>query len=136
MHVFTYGSLMYSEVWQRVVSEKYQSETARIYGFCRKKVVNEHYPVLKLQDNAICQGRLYLNVTLTDIHRLDDFEGEYYDRVTRLVSLSNGHQVKAQVYLLNSQFSHICSHQNWSTSEFEKTGLNQFLAQYKGFNPV
>ena len=127
-NVFTYGSLMYSPVWQRVVSGSYQSSDATIRGFRRLCVRDEAYPVLVVANSAppIC-GRLYHDVTAADIERLDAFETDAYVRVAVAATTKVGPLV-AQAYLGRHHKELVDI--DWSPKNFEVTGMQSFLTSY------
>ena len=91
-HVFTYGSLMFPEVWCHIVSQEYIAHESTIVGYERRGVVGEHYPALVAANpKAIhdeVRGRLYLNVSAKDLEALDRFEGEQYQRLTLPVKVA------------------------------------------------
>ena len=80
-HLFTYGTLMFEEIWSLVVCGSYRSRTGTLRGFTRKAVKGAEYPVIYpgSRDDLV-QGTVYFDVTPADIERLDIFEGDYYAR--------------------------------------------------------
>ncbi|MBP9612525.1 MAG: gamma-glutamylcyclotransferase, partial [Sulfurospirillum sp.] len=76
-HIFTYGSLMFEEVWNSLVLGQYTSAPAFLEGYARRCVKNEEYPVV-FEANESVNGILYYDVEPYDVERLDAFEGEYY----------------------------------------------------------
>lgn len=125
--VFVYGSLMYAPVWEAVVVGKYASLQAALPGFRRAALEGLTYPGAVRQSGHNIQGRLYLNVDNSDLKRLDDFEGEWYERITVTVKTSDSN-VSAQVY----RWLHdaLTRESDWSVQEFESTGLDLFLNTY------
>ncbi len=134
MHIFTYGSLMYPEVWSRVVRANYQSAPARIHGFQRRKVRGETYPCL-IPGRGTVEGRLYFDINRQDLERLDRFEGSQYDRVPRFCDLTRGY-VPAAVYVWKREFRSQVISAPWHPRDFERDGLRRFLATYGGFGRV
>lgn len=134
MHLFTYGSLMFDAVWQRVVTGYYENHPATLSGFVRKCVKNEPYPVVFRENtgNSI-DGVLYLNIMPKDLALLDEFEGEYYVREPITVHLPDGSSLAAEVYMLKDQFRHIATDHDWDAEMFERYGLHTFLERYQGF---
>ena len=57
-HVFTYGSLMYAPVWERVVVGRYQAAQASAAGFRRHAVRGETYPGVVSAAGGLVLGRL------------------------------------------------------------------------------
>lgn len=98
-HVFTYGSLMFLQVWQRVVRGTYRSARARLDGHARFEIDNETYPGVIPQAGASVDGLLYFDVSPQDLAALDAFEGSEYRRDEVRVSLESGETVDAGVYL-------------------------------------
>ncbi|MCX5753855.1 MAG: gamma-glutamylcyclotransferase, partial [Candidatus Krumholzibacteria bacterium] len=46
MNLFTYGSLMFDEVWSRLVRGDYLQRPGRLHGFTRRQVCDDVYPVI------------------------------------------------------------------------------------------
>ena len=44
MHLFTYGSLMFPQVWSVVVRGDYKKQSARLHGHQRRSIKGETYP--------------------------------------------------------------------------------------------
>lgn len=99
MHVFTYGSLMYPEVWERVVRGRYRSSPATASGFARFAVKDETYPGMVPTVDGSVQGIVYFDVAVEDVQALDAFEGEHYRRDAISVTLENGESTMAGTYI-------------------------------------
>lgn len=98
-HVFTYGSLMFPEVWQRVVRGRYRGARARLDGYARFAITGETYPGMVAAPGASVEGVLYFDVTPADIAALDAFEGKEYRRDVVRVALESGESVEAGTYI-------------------------------------
>lgn len=98
-HIFTYGSLMFPQVWRRVVSGNYRSSSARLDGYARFEIDNETYPGVIPQPGASVEGVLYFDVSPEDIAALDAFEGADYRRDTVQVTLGSSEIVVAGTYI-------------------------------------
>ena len=65
MNVFTYGTLMYSEVFEKVIPEKgkYSREKAFLPGYARMQVKNKPYPGLLESDSSkLLEGVVYKGI--------------------------------------------------------------------------
>ena len=98
-HVFTYGSLMFPEVWQRVVRGIYRSAPARVDGHARFEIAGETYPGMIVRPGAAVEGVLYFDVSPEDVAALDAFEGSEYRRETVMAKLAQGESVEAGTYI-------------------------------------
>ena len=98
-NVFTYGSLMFADVWTRVVAGRYESLAAALHGHARLQVRDETYPGMIEDVDAIVNGVLYLNVDADDLERLDHFEGVDYERRSVTVVDARGTSHEAQTYV-------------------------------------
>ena len=129
-HVFTYGSLMFARVWQRVVRGQHAQRAARLQGFERRAVRGRTYPAIVACGGGTVDGRLYLDVDDDDLHRLDVFEGDEYERQTLTVRLLDGsaHGVTAQAYAWRDP-SGLLIH-DWDSAWFERHALDGFLQAY------
>lgn len=132
-NVFTYGSLMFAPVWSRVVNGAYAQTPARLEGYQRLAVLGEDYPVAIPAPDHRVEGILYIGVGVADMEQLDEFEGEYYQRLSVTVIDTAGISVTAWVYILNEQYRHILDTEEWDAGRFATTGIQHFLARYPGF---
>ncbi len=138
MHnVFTYGTLMFAEVWQRVVSGNYEKTNATLLGYDRKTVKDEVYPALvKGKPDSSVAGIVYQGVSLKDLLSLDEFEGEYYRRETGRLVLPENVMITTVFYLVKPEFHHILSERKWDPEYFKHTGIHTFLDHYFGFRKI
>jgi hypothetical protein len=54
MNLFTYGSLMFVEVWSQLVRGDYVKRPARLHGFTRRRVHKDVYPVIFRSNDSEC----------------------------------------------------------------------------------
>lgn len=130
LHVFTYGSLMFAPVWQRVVQGRYHCIKATLFGYQRFAVSGEAYPGILVHSggaaDAQVAGLVYLDVDADDLLRLDRFEGEDYRRCTVGVHTdAAAPALPAQTYVYNHAAR--LSEQAWNPQDF---ALEQFMASY------
>ena len=98
-HIFTYGSLMFPQVWHRVVRGDYRSAPARLDGHVRFAITGETYPGMVARPGMSVEGVLYFDVSPVDVSALDAFEGDDYRRHMVRVSLASGEAVEAGTYI-------------------------------------
>ena len=130
-HLFTYGSLMFEDVWNRLVKGNYLSQKATLMGYARRSVKEDEYPVI-FQANELVEGVVYYDIDEEDMAILDAFEGEYYER-TEVELLIKNEPVQAYVYVLKESYFDIIDPKPWSEALFATEGIKRFLAHYKGF---
>lgn len=99
MHIFTYGSLMFPEVWQRVVHGDCRSGAATLNGYRRRAMHGVTYPGVVPDSAESVAGLLYFDVAPHHVQALDCFEGAEYERREVSVTLSNGTVVQAHTYI-------------------------------------
>ena len=83
--VLTYGSLMFEPVWSAVVTGQYSSRSVRVDGWQRFVIPGEDYPGAVLSAGASMAAVLWKGVGVDDLGRLDEFEGDQYQRVPVVV---------------------------------------------------
>lgn len=127
-NVFTYGSLMFPEIWKRVVLGNYRAVPATVHGYARFAITRASYPGMVEADGALVDGILYFDVAPPDLAALDAFEGEEYRRDTVQVILSSGETVAADTYIYLVP-QHL-SKSPWRPETFE---MASFLQTYCGF---
>lgn len=124
-HVFTYGSLMFAQVWQRVVRGRYRFEPARLDGYARFAIAGETYPGMVARDGASVAGVLYLDVGQRDLAALDAFEGADYRRDAVRVAADSGCMRDAQTYLY--LLPHRLTAAPWQPDAFQ---MERFIGTY------
>jgi gamma-glutamylcyclotransferase (GGCT)/AIG2-like uncharacterized protein YtfP len=117
MHIFTYGSLMYPEVWQRVVRGSYRSAPASAQGFGRFALTDEAYPGMVARAESAVEGVLYFEVEAHDVMALDAFEGSEYRRDSVTVLLKSGESAIAGTYIFLAE--HRLSAVPWQPDAFQ-----------------
>ena len=133
MNIFTYGSLMFSEVWNMVVQGNYYSSSAVLHGYRRFCIKNESYPGLRPgQTDERVEGIVYHDINAQDLQKLDLFEGCYYERVPVNVDVGNC-EIKGQVYLIKDQYLYLATDNHWDPDDFYKKSIGDFVATYTGF---
>jgi gamma-glutamylcyclotransferase (GGCT)/AIG2-like uncharacterized protein YtfP len=135
-NIFTYGSLMFPRVWERVVTGTYSACPATLHGYRRLAVKGEEYPAAIPCPDACIAGRLYLGVNAADLAQLDDFEGEYYAKTSVEVTLDSGGVADAEVYILKQAYSQIADAFEWDVERFRSRGIEAFITQYQGFRKI
>ena len=127
MNVFTYGSLMFPEVWRRVAGQDHCAAPATLAAHAAWKVRGQSYPGLTEAPDEATKGIVYFEVEPEAAGRLDTFEGSFYTRVPVSVRLSDGRMIPAQVYLVNKAFRNSLSDERWDAEEFRIRHLASFL---------
>ncbi len=127
MNVFTYGSLMFPEVWLRVTGQACPATPATLAGFAAWKVRGESYPGLAPAPGKHTSGLLYSDVSASAAARLDAFEGPFYIRTALEVALPGGARVTAHTYLVAPEHRHELEPVEWDKNEFQRLHLDRFL---------
>ena len=132
--VFTYGSLMFDDIWQEVVNTTHPSKHASLHGYKRVTILGDSYPVLvPAGGQQQVKGRLYCDVKKGELRKLDHFEGVFYQRQRVTVHAKDGDRTRylqAYVYLLAPGFEHLASNRPWQPEQFEAEQLQRFKRNY------
>jgi len=127
-NIFTYGTLMFRPVWLQASDKVHKSIDAKIYGFERKSVQGEVYPVLIPGDkNDLVDGVVFFDISEHTRLKLDAFEGPQYELQEIEAVTQDNKIVKAHAYILKKEFYHIISQNYWDPQRFEKEHLENFL---------
>jgi len=132
-NIFTYGTLMFPEIWDRVVGCKYYGIEATISGYQRKRIRNKAYPALvpgKPYDTV--KGILYLDVSPEHLQVLDRFEGETYKRIEVRCKTAEGKVLPALAYLFREEYADLIEEDPWDPEWFLKQGMGSFTEHYEG----
>ena len=124
-HVFTYGSLMFAEVWTRVVTGRYRSIEGMLNDHARFAVTGQDYPGMVHAVGSRVTGVVHLDVDAEDLVHLDRFEGDDYRRVTVPVICADDASRSCATYLY--QPVDRLRSTPWDPSAF---AMERFLATY------
>jgi gamma-glutamylcyclotransferase (GGCT)/AIG2-like uncharacterized protein YtfP len=129
-NIFTYGTLMFEEIWSQVVTGKYKKLSAVLAGYDRKMARGEQFPVLfPHAPSSHVEGFVYLDVSDADLKKLDYFEAEYYLRKQAEVQILESGKLPVEVYVLKEEYYPLISHQDWNPAYFRTHGIRFFSKQ-------
>lgn len=124
-NVFTYGSLMYPEVFERVALGAPPRVEATLEGWSRHALAGRTYPAAVPLAGSRITGILWKNLSTHAMGRLDAFEGEEYERQAVIVRLQDGACLPAQIYRWRDPAALLPS--DWSREDFEQRHLPDFF---------
>jgi gamma-glutamylcyclotransferase (GGCT)/AIG2-like uncharacterized protein YtfP len=130
-NIFTYGSLMFEQVWSMVATGSYDTLPVKVTGVRRKKVLNAPYPCLIESDSPedFVEGIVYIGVSGEDVLRLDLFEGERYRRSAVECVSADGSVVAADAYFFRNEFRSLVGEEDWDPVWFREEGIRSFLGE-------
>ena len=124
--VFTYGTLLVTEVMEAVAGARFASVPARLDGWERLRVRDAVYPGVRAAPGASVDGLLWLDVHDDALLRLDRFEGEMYERrVVRVVTAEGPRD--AQAYVIPQAGEHLLDPVPWDFDRFRREHLARYL---------
>lgn len=134
MHVFSYGTLMFPDVWRAVVRKDFAQIEGMLQGYAIYRVRNEEFPgIVPADASQSVSGVLYLDVDDRSVRRLDRFEGTFYRRETVTVQCNDGWQRQGAAYIVDDWSRPQLLMESWRCEEFVASGgLRRFLARYGG----
>lgn len=125
MHIFTYGSLMFPQIWQRVVRGSYRRAPAIAHDYIRLTLAADTYPGMVARAGAQIEGVLYFDVDAQDVAALDAFEGCEYERAEIAVKMPAGEIVIAGTYIFLARQR--LSAVSWEPQAFQ---MSRFIGAY------
>ena len=134
MNLFAYGSLILPEVMKKVAGRLFRNEEAELHGFARFKFKGKSYPGIMPFPDHSTDGVLYYEVDPETAERLDQFEGNAYERVPVTVATEHGEWADAETYVVRRSARRSLSADAWDEYEFRKEALAEFLSTYPGFD--
>jgi gamma-glutamylcyclotransferase (GGCT)/AIG2-like uncharacterized protein YtfP len=135
MHVFTYGTLMFPEVWQAVVGRSFATVEGNAAGFEVFRVRNAVFPGI-IAGIGACSvpGVVYLDVDPGSMDRLDRFEDDFYERRAIAVDCRDGQRRMAEAYIVPAANCNVLTSEPWERETFLASGgLEQFISRFAGF---
>ncbi len=146
MNVFAYGSLVVPDVMQVVTGRAHEHVRARLPAFARHVLIGRVYPGIVPDAASAVDGRLYFDVKEDELHRLDWWEDEEYDRESVEVEVEvvgdadggavaavsekaeSGQRIVAWTYVIAPEHRVLVGETPWDEVRFVEENLADFLA--------
>jgi gamma-glutamylcyclotransferase (GGCT)/AIG2-like uncharacterized protein YtfP len=135
MHVFTYGTLMFPEVWQAVVGREFATVQATASGYAIFRVRDAVFPgIIAAGERDTVRGVVYLEVDPASIARLDLFEDDFYRRESLWLTCADGERRAAEAYVVPVENRRVLTNETWQADRFVASGgLDTFIRRFEGF---
>jgi gamma-glutamylcyclotransferase (GGCT)/AIG2-like uncharacterized protein YtfP len=136
MHVFTYGSLMFPEVWRIVVGREFQTVEGTLAGHSIFRVRDAAFPgIIAASSECVVRGLVYLDVDAASVARLDRFEDDFYARLSLPIECRDGQCRNADAYTVPEKNRHVLTDELWTAENFVASGgLADFIKRFQGFS--
>jgi gamma-glutamylcyclotransferase (GGCT)/AIG2-like uncharacterized protein YtfP len=136
MHVFTYGTLMFPEVWQAVVGREFATVEGTAGGHAIFRVRDAVFPgITAAADKDAVPGVVYLDVDDRSIERLDRFEDDFYERQILWIDCDDGKRRDAGAYVVPAHNRAVLTDEPWLREDFVASGgLEHFIRRFAGFS--
>ena len=125
IHIFTYGSLMYPEIFEAVAGQSFDAKPATLLNWRRHQLQGETYPAATPCFGYQIEGVVWFNVSAQSLERLDTFETTSYAREQVQVGTPNGMMHSAHIYRW-LDLTRLLD-EDWSTHTFETQHMKQFV---------
>lgn len=128
MRLFTYGTLMFPEVWERIALPCYPSQPAKLPGYAIFRVLDAVYPgIVRSEATSFVNGVVYEGLDEEALLELDTYESRFYERQTVNVTLEDGEQCSCQAYVVPEQRRERLSAEAWDPQWFRTHELQRYL---------
>jgi gamma-glutamylcyclotransferase (GGCT)/AIG2-like uncharacterized protein YtfP len=137
MNVFTYGTLMFPEVWRAVVGREFATVGGIATGFEVFRVKDAVFPGIVEAGQRSVRGVIYLDVDPNSIKRLDKFEDDFYERRSIWIDCEDGQRLAADAYVVPESNRRVLTDEVWDRESFVASGaLDHFINRFAGFGRV
>ena len=136
MHIFTYGTLMFPDVWCAVAGTESATVEGTAAGYAVFRVEGAEFPgIVAARDNDRVRGVVYLSVGQDALDRLDRFEDDFYERRTLWIDCDDGQRRAAEAYVVPAGNRDVLTNEPWDRADFVARGhLEQFMRRFAGFS--
>lgn len=135
MQLFVYGTLMDAEIMSHVAGGHFVSRSAKLEGYRRRRMRGEVYPAIVPCPHETVSGRVYFSLSSAALERLDQFEGQQYERCSVTVASADG-PLQVEAYVLAPAYLDRLSSSPWELTTFQRSGKVRFSSYYTGFDRV
>ena len=98
-----------------------------MYNWARYRVRGSEYPGIIQQPDSVVTGKVYWGLDEVAMEKLDQFEGDKYERVLVQVTLADGSLEEAYAYAIREDCQKMLSTDPWDFDRFLQNGLEKFI---------
>lgn len=133
-NLFAYGTLMFPEVWERVVGGRFRQAPATVRGMRVLRAAGKLYPVMMAGAmDDVARGIVIYDLSAEAFATLDRYEATFYERVEVVAALADGSgEVSAQTYLLPASHRQLASNEPWDAAAFQREAMGDYF-RYLGW---
>ncbi len=126
-NLFTYGTLMFPEVWQRIDVGEFPSQPATLPGFAIYRIKDAVFPgILRAEPADHVKGVLYFDLDEDTLFELDAYESDLYDRIPVIAATEQG-PVECTAFVIPDACRKALSNEVWDAKRFEEFQLAKYL---------
>lgn len=127
MHLFTYGTLMFPEVWERIDVGNFQSEPATLPGFAIYRVKDAVFPgIVRAEPSDQVNGLVYFDLDEESLFELDAYESDLYERVPVIAASEHG-PIECTAYVIPDSNRGALTSEVWDAKWFAEHQLEKYL---------
>jgi gamma-glutamylcyclotransferase (GGCT)/AIG2-like uncharacterized protein YtfP len=128
MSLFTYGTLMYAVVWDRIGLKPCAAQPAILPGYAIYRVCDAIFPgIIKAGPDDQVQGVLYHDLNEETLDELDAYESDLYERTTVYAVNQDSVRIKCQAYVIPLANRAALSNEAWDSDWFQQHGLAKYM---------
>jgi len=128
MQLFTYGTLMFPEVWKRISVGQLPSEPATLHGYACYRVRDAVYPgIIQSEENSLVPGLVYRDLDEETLFELDTYESDFYKRLPVQVVTEDGEKIDCQAYVVPELRREMLTDEPWDPEWFHQHELQKYL---------
>ena len=128
--LFAYGTLMFPGIFAAVCGVSRVGRPATLADFACLRVRGHVFPGIMPRAGATTTGCIIDDVDGALWRHLDEFESDFYERITTTAVDQSGAKVDVQTYVVRQANRHILEEDAWSADEFETRHLASYLARF------
>lgn len=128
MQLFTYGTLMFPEVWQRISIGEFPAQPARLHGYAIYRVRDAVYPgIIHAEEDSVVNGMLYDGLHEETLFELDTYESSFYERIPVTVVTADGTEQECHAYVVPGYRHDMLTDEPWDAVRFREHELEKYL---------
>ncbi len=127
MRLFCYGTLQYPEIMQQVSGVHAAGLPVVLENYGCYTVRGEMFPGIVPEPGAYTRGVVYNGLGEAQLRRLDEFEGDFYQRQRVVVSDADERPLQTWAYVVRPDARTVLTDEHWDKGLFELLHRQQFL---------
>lgn len=121
---------MNDEVLSLLIKSNVSKIKAFLSDYICLAISGQVFPAIRPETGSTVEGILIVDLSEQDLCVLDEYEADYYQRLTVSVLTADDKEQQCDVYAFKPDYYYLLSNTTWSNDAFRKTHMSSYIKKH------